>query len=255
MTWVTLLYAMMAYQGHGLEVRISSRSFYASLVGACVVGTCTHPSQAALTPLPIEDSMSTRQKVIRTTSNFLTNPVLENLRKSDQLERDEGGIHTEVLLVPILEIYDDLATIRDAVASSADAGSPNENIASVLKILEQSSYQVKSIKSFFNRYSDNIYYADPAESNLYLAGGATPSSRQTQQYLLRNQILTDIADIRDDLKSMKGATGMKAEDWRQLCADNVDDIEDALANLKEYLGMADPKDLSLAKKIFSVTKK
>ena len=52
----------------------------------------------------------------------------------------------------------------------------------------------------FNAFADNIYYSDPDRANLYLGGGAEPTTIQSIAYLLRNDILTNIEDMRAEVK-------------------------------------------------------
>merc|ERR1712146_493813 len=53
----------------------------------------------------------------------------------------------------------------------------------------------------FNRYADNIYLAKGDDrANAYLGGGATPSSLQTVQYMLRNDLLTNLDNITQELE-------------------------------------------------------
>lgn len=45
----------------------------------------------------------------------------------------------------------------------------------------------------FNAFADNIYYSTDSErANAYLGGGAAPTTQQTTQYLLRNEILANV---------------------------------------------------------------
>ena len=60
----------------------------------------------------------------------------------------------------------------------------------LIKQLSTGAFETIEFKRIFNQFSDNIYYSsDTTEANAYLLGGATPSSSQTQQYLLRNEAL------------------------------------------------------------------
>ncbi|CAN0161876.1 unnamed protein product, partial [Hapterophycus canaliculatus] len=62
-----------------------------------------------------------------------------------------------------------------------------------LAILQTQDFQKKDIKRVFNAYSDNIYYLpDSDRENKYLQGGASPTSRQTIQYLLRNDVIDNV---------------------------------------------------------------
>ena len=62
--------------------------------------------------------------------------------------------------------------------------------SSVGAVLGAGQFRDREFKRLFNDYADNIYYAaGSTEANAYLLGGATPSSAQTTQYLLRNEAL------------------------------------------------------------------
>ena len=63
----------------------------------------------------------------------------------------------------------------------------------LIKLLSTGAFETIEFKRIFNQFSDNIYYSsDTTEANAYLLGGATPSSSQTQQYLLRNEALCGV---------------------------------------------------------------
>ena len=85
----------------------------------------------------------------------------------------------------------------------------------LITLLSTGQFETIEFKRIFNQFSDNIYYASdtteatlaralaialalaltltltltPTKANVYLLGGATPSSGQTQQYLLRNEAI------------------------------------------------------------------
>ena len=86
-------------------------------------------------------------------------------------------------LVPIVQMQSVLVRSRDAVAD-------RKQWPALITLLSTGQFETIEFKRIFNQYSDNIYYAsDTTEANVYLLGGATPSSGQTQQYLLRNEAL------------------------------------------------------------------
>ena len=86
-------------------------------------------------------------------------------------------------LVPIVQMQSVLVRSRDAVAD-------RKQWPALITLLSTGQFETIEFKRIFNQFSDNIYYAsDTTEANVYLLGGATPSSGQTQQYLLRNEAL------------------------------------------------------------------
>ena len=86
-------------------------------------------------------------------------------------------------LVPIVQMQSVLVRSRDAVAD-------RKQWPALIKLFSTGQFETIEFKRIFNQFSDNIYYAsDTTEANVYLLGGATPSSGQTQQYLLRNEAI------------------------------------------------------------------
>ena len=60
--------------------------------------------------------LTPRQVIIRSTENFLTNPILEAYRKADQLEEDvptnlDSPTTKTILILPIVSIARDLETV------------------------------------------------------------------------------------------------------------------------------------------------
>lgn len=89
-------------------------------------------------------------------------------------------------LVPIVQMQAQLQRSRTSVSTPA-------HWPALIDLLTTGPFQTVEFKRVFNQFSDNIYYAsDTAEANVYLLGGATPSSLQTSQYLLRNEALKQV---------------------------------------------------------------
>jgi hypothetical protein len=113
--------------------------------------------------------------------NPLTNSVLEqiriweqaeadNLKYGGELERGDAGNKGQTaayprLLVPILQMAYQLETVNAAVRDG------RARYPEAVALLKQPVYQKIEFKKIFNKYSDNIYYADPDRANLYLGGG------------------------------------------------------------------------------------
>ena len=97
-------------------------------------------------------------------------------------------------LVPIVQMQRTLEKSREAVPDP-------KQWPALIAVLSTGSFATIEFKRIFNQFSDNIYYAsDTPEANAYLLGGATPSSKQTTQYLLRNEALKQVAEVVDELK-------------------------------------------------------
>ena len=108
--------------------------------------------------------------------------------------------------MPILSISNDIDKISSILREllSQDCIDTNSKLKLMNSILSKDVYETKSFKKIFNKYADNIYYSDPREANLYLGGGTTPTSKQTTQYLLRNDLLSSIDNIKSDGKKYTG---------------------------------------------------
>jgi hypothetical protein len=143
------------------------------LVGT-TVGILTGGLWGGLSVAPAADSALFRP-------NPLINPVLEQFRIWDQeyadnikyggeLERGDAGNKGKVdayprLLVPILDMADDLDRVNKAVMDG------RSTFPLAITILQQPKFTKTEFKKVFNAYADNIYYSDPDRANLYLAGG------------------------------------------------------------------------------------
>jgi hypothetical protein len=102
----------------------------------------------------------------------------------------------------------------------------------------------------FNAFADNIYYSDPDRANLYLAGGATPKTSQSLAYLLRNELLTSLDDLRteiaDLIKDLEGGGEKKtAIDY----SDVIDYGKKCNDAMSQYLALVPPDELKIAEQI------
>ena len=195
-------------------------------------------------------------------SNILTAPVMERIRMIQQIDYDvnEGLAEPKyfsnkvILLVPIVTLEKDLDSIRELLTSfslKADESSVSKGLSSLSDFLKKESFDKIALKKIFNRYSDNIFYTSPDEANLYLAGGATPSSRQTQQYLLRNDVITYIGNVKGDVQQMMDENSVRSNHFQQDIADALSDLEDAYAALRQYFDLADRNDVEMARRVYS----
>ena len=224
------------------------RSFFGSIFGAVSV--------ASLASIP--SSANARDELFR--PNPLTNPVLEQMRILEQaekdniqykgeLERGDAGNKGKVdaypsLLVPILKIDAELNEVRSLVRSGGESKPSKEALTKALTILQQPTYDKINFKKTFNRYGDNIYYSDPDRANLYLGGGATPKTEQSIAYLLRNDILTNMEDLRAELEYLVKSDEIETEylyQYADICT----------SAMTKYLAQVPPPELKKAQQLLS----
>jgi len=194
--------------------------------------------------------------------NPLTNSVLEQLRIWEQAEADNikydgeleiGGAGNKgkvnaypMMLVPILKIDQEFDEVKTLVRSGNGGENNNkpskEAMSKALIILQRPSYDKVAFKKTFNKYSDNIYYSDPDRANMYLGGGATPKTEQSIAYLLRNDILTNMENLRAELEYL-----IKNED------ETMDDLymyaDIVTSAMKKYLAQVPPNELKEAQRL------
>ncbi len=191
-----------------------------------------------------------RIELIRKTETFLTNPVLETMRKMDQVDKDENENSNQkaLLLYPIIEISKEIEQIKSKLSSIND----NEKVIvnEIQSTLASSKYNSKEFKKIVNRYSDNIFYQDPRRANIYLGGGAIPDSSMTQKYLYRNVALTSIDYLKDDISSI-----IKGNKWgdQELINDAIEDADDIIDAFDNYFKLSDPNDIAMALEIYKTS--
>lgn len=191
------------------------------------------------------------------TGNILTNRLLEKIRIVDQVEPDvitSMKTPSVFLLMPIVELDNDLHE-----AMSLFTTPKLDSVKQIRTLLARPEYDTKGLKTMFNRYADNIFYSDPERSNAYLAGGAVPDSMQTQKYLIRNEVMRTVGNLRDDVTMLLAAVNPPSDvaAWtsNQDYLDTIDDCREALAAMKQYLNLVDTIDLSTAKDILATRAK
>eukprot|EP01041_Mallomonas_annulata_P001176 gene1176-2288_t len=200
-----------------------------------------HPHEVySITPTEILTKGLETQRIM----NQASNDVTTNYKVADS--------DRTILLIPIIEIYDELENIGTSLTKAQSTNLPISKISleESLSTLNGNKYQTATFKSIFNRYSDNIFYSDPNRANLYLGGGATPSSTQTEQYLLRNSILTSINDLRGDIEDLLTNKYLKDE-WIQAVEDAHSDWIESFSALRRYLNLAGVKEVDLAVKVYN----
>lgn len=227
------------------------RSFLGSTLG--IVGI---PTIASLTSLPLP--ASARDELFK--PNPLTNPLLEQIRILEQAEKDniqyggelekgDAGNKGKVdaypsLLVPILKIDKELNEVRSIVRSGGESKPSKEAMSKALAILQQPVYDKINFKKTFNRYGDNIYYSDPDRANLYLGGGATPKTEQSISYLLRNDVLTNMENLRAELEYLIKSDESDTEylyQYADICT----------SAMEKYLAQVPPTELKKAQSLLS----
>lgn len=214
-------------------------------------------------------------------ANPLTNRFLEEIRIREQDEKDNiyggelesgsakpDGLDQYVeLLQPILTVEKDLSTVNQLINSNSDANNKpvtkEEYTAlfeKVTAILSKSQFDKINFKKAFNAFADNIYYSDPDRANLYLGGGAVPKTSQSIAYLLRNDILTGIEDMRAEVQYLlKELAKLSPGEVVKVGGDKGLDLEEisglsktASEGMIKYLDLVPPKELELAKAKFAL---
>lgn len=196
--------------------------------------------------------------------NPLTNPLLEqiriweqaeadNIRYDGELEAGNAGNRGKVdaypkLLVPILQMNDELKVVNGLISASTTTDDSNE-LQSAYKILQQNKYDKIPFKRTFNAFADNIYYGDPDRANLYLGGGATPKTEQSLAYLQRNEILTNIEDLRAELQYLtKDEVPLEEKQDKK---DLIKYSSNVIQGFEKYLDLVPPNEMRRAQEILS----
>ena len=86
------------------------------------------------------------------------------------------------------------------------------------------------------------YTSQTQEANAYLLGGATPSASQTTQYLLRNEAIKQVGEVRDEIRYQQGLTSDARETEVAQEA-----LAAALKAFDDYLKLAPPDQLATAR--------
>ena len=143
-------------------------------------------------------------------------------------------------MVPILKMDQELLEVK-ALLLDADR---SKSWPKALQILQNEKYDKAAFKKTFNAFGDNIYYSDPDRANLYLAGGATPKTEQSLAYLLRNDALTNIENLRAELEYLMKSGENEVEDLFSY-ADIV------TSAMKNYLALVPPQEVEEARKLLN----
>lgn len=226
-----------------------------NFLGSAMASLCL-PAMVSVSLTSLPSSAGARDELFR--PNPLTNPVLEQLRILEQAEKDTIQYKGELekgnagnkgkvdaypsLLVPILKIDQELKEVRSLVRSGGDTKPSQEALSKALAILQQPTYEKINFKKTFNRYGDNIYYSDPDRANLYLGGGATPKTEQSIAYLLRNDVLTNLENLRAELEYLLKSGEDDMQDL-YLFADTC------TSSMQNYIDQVPPTELKEAQRI------
>mmetsp|Transcript_27317 Transcript_27317/g.74726 ORF Transcript_27317/g.74726 Transcript_27317/m.74726 type:complete len:291 (-) Transcript_27317:576-1448(-) len=242
------------------------RGFFGS-----ALATIAAPATIALSPSPAK----ARDELFK--PNPLTNPVLEQLRIWEQAEKDTIQYNGELeagnagnrgrvdfypaLLIPILKIDAELREVRTLVRSGGETETEGSSSSSssnklstdamtrALDILRTPTYDKINFKKTFNKYGDNIYYNDPDRANLYLGGGATPKTEQSIAYLLRNDVLTNVENLRAELEYLlKLSDTERDSEPKEDLYSYADICSSAMA---KYLAQVPPGQMEEAKRLMA----
>jgi hypothetical protein len=193
--------------------------------------------------------------------NPLTNPVLEQIRIWDQeyadnikyggeLEKGDAGNKGKVeaypmLLVPIIEMSQDITRVQELVLKRDQISYRQARDA-----ISKPMYEKVAFKKIFNAYGDNIYYSDPDRANLYLGGGAVPKTNQTLAYLIRNELLNALENLRAELDFLLSDAGK---------SESPDDLlqysQACTVAMTKYLDLVPPGELTRAQEILQQSSK
>eukprot|EP00588_Corethron_pennatum_P009132 CAMPEP_0194270226 /NCGR_PEP_ID=MMETSP0169-20130528/4256_1 /TAXON_ID=218684 /ORGANISM="Corethron pennatum, Strain L29A3" /LENGTH=316 /DNA_ID=CAMNT_0039012193 /DNA_START=50 /DNA_END=1000 /DNA_ORIENTATION=- len=189
--------------------------------------------------------------------NPLTNRILEKVRILNQEAADnldyggtlapgetpdtKGGALTG-LLAPILAIGAEIREVDVLVHVEDGAG-----LREASEILSGQQFTKKGFKKTFNAYGDNIYYTDPDRANLYLGGGAPPSSEQTVAYLTRNEILTSIESLQAEVAYLLRIKNGEVKDVYET-EDLFKYAKDAVRGMDKYLASIPPNEMAAVRK-------
>ena len=244
------------------------------LASTLLAAALTIPPSAAHAAIPTNNNDLFRP-------NPLTNPLLEQLRIRNQDEVDnikyngeltsgsagrlDGGMEQyNLLLQPILLVEYNLATIDSLLQNEQrNHGSKKDNerystlLTTINDILSSPILADKIIfKKSFNAFADNIYYSDPDRANLYLGGGAIPKTTQSVAYLLRNEILTNLEDMKAEVKYLTKEVGkmmmLTNNSSEELDTDELSRLSTAANDgMKKYLDLVPPRELEAARADFA----
>jgi hypothetical protein len=195
---------------------------------------------------------------------FLSSKPLEYMRIKEQRSADDikyGGelAATDAPTQPVLLLIA-IAKIELALLKVAASVEQTERWESLQTTLRSAPFSKIEFKKAFNSYSDNIYYgADSGRANVYLGGGATPTTLQTTQYMLRNEVLTNVELAATELDYLIRLRDGKTMSREAIVADELEDLRGflakALANMGEYLSIPPATDVELARKLAAVEPK
>jgi hypothetical protein len=153
------------------------------------------------------------------------------------------------LLQPILGVERDVLKLKELLNQNGDV---NNNLKQMQEILNQPNLDTKAFKKSFNAFADNIYYVDTDRANLYLGGGATPGSTQSIAYLLRNDVLTNIEDMRAEVAYLirELEKGGKIGEGGIDLDDLIGMVKMVNEGMRKYLEVVPPKELVAARAKF-----
>mmetsp|Transcript_24145 Transcript_24145/g.81155 ORF Transcript_24145/g.81155 Transcript_24145/m.81155 type:complete len:250 (+) Transcript_24145:25-774(+) len=185
-------------------------------------------------------------------ANWLSSEPVERFRRLEQELADakygelapiDDGTGNARRLAPIVEL---LAIVEGL---EADARDPAAWPALRDRMRDDPRLQTPRLKKAFNFYSDNIYYTDDQRANIYLLGGATPETAQTEQYLLRNEVLTAVGNARLELDYLCAEAAKEGGDRDD--GDLKEYLGEARKNIAEYIKRAPERDRKAAIEIAS----
>jgi len=174
-------------------------------------------------------------------------------------------VNKVIALVPILQLREEISNVKKELESInqillSDSISKS-TVTSILEkwkyistILNKEKYNIKPLKLLFNSYADNIVVT-VEQAKAGGEGTGMPSLLQTNQYLIRNSIITHLSDLRDDINSFDASDSTTdkqvdkvVRDLREnrLAEDALSDCMAVLDDFAQYVALADLDDYEQA---------
>lgn len=202
---------------------------------------------------------------------ILNQDEADNIKYGGELESGSAKAPAEfdqyvTLLLPILAVEQDLSTVDQLLnnnGSSSNKPTTKEDYTilfeKINEVLSKSQFDKINFKKAFNAFADNIYYSDPDRANLYLGGGAIPKNTQSIAYMLRNDVLTTVEDMRAEVQYLLKELGKLSDDGGVIVVGEGGlELEDmfglskvANGGMVKYLDLVPPKELEAARAKFA----
>jgi len=230
-----------------MALRSLSGAFGGLLAGAGTGAGVSVPAAVAADPFQtpsktLTDLTSKPLEFLR----ILEQEEADNIRYDGELAGATPPTQPVLLLIPIARIE---AQLRECRAAATDI----DGWEALRARLKAPPFSKKEFKRTFNAFADNIYYTPESErANAYLGGGASPSTQQTTQYMLRNEVLGKVEIAAQELDYLIGLRDKGQTPREALLGEELEDLkgflDDAVKNMELYLSIPDQNEVALARK-------